>query len=126
MQSVLDFILHNEQFANWFSKAIPGLILWWLGSIQVVSPDRAKIAIPRIISTILRIPSVDVEGKKRTDLGIMLLQILGLVMFALSFYSLFSKSEDVALSVYIRGTGFFFAFTGLLFLSHALLTKLKG
>ncbi len=125
MQSVLDFILHNERFASWFFKALPGLVLWLLGSIQVISPNRAKIAIPRIISKILRIPSIDIEGEKRTDPGIMLLQILGLVMFTLSFCSLFSPSEDTARSVYVRGTAFFLAFTGLLFLSHALLSRPK-
>ncbi len=125
MQSVLDFILHNERFASWFFKALPGLIIWLLGSVQVISPERAKIAIPGIIATVLRIPTVDVEGKKRTDPGIMLLQILGLVMFTLSFYSLFSASEDMALSVYVRGTILFFVFTGLLYLSYALLGRLK-
>jgi len=87
MKSIVGFILHSEQFADWLSQFFAGFIIMWLGSR--VSDVRLGIQLPKQLIPLARFLGTPAEIRKNrqiVDGGILAIQIIGFSMCLFSFY----------------------------------------
>ncbi len=91
-------IFDNEQFADWTIMAFTGLLVWFLASTirDIQLPGK----VPMWLIKIVRANSIVIDNERYVDVGIVSMQVLGFLMFLLSFYVWVAPSHEMAVRVY--------------------------
>ncbi len=96
--NIIDWALNSEQFADWFSVVLIGLVFWFLG--YDASSFHSKIQAP---VRLIRLAKLCTKQGQMVDTTVLFSQSLGVLFVSLSFLAWIVPTHQQRVKVFVIG-----------------------